>query len=112
MKKIKLLNDIILIAAVLLIAAIGLCVYSLLREPGQKVIVTVDGEQYAEYDLNGNIDEEIVSKYGKNRLIIKDGKATISEATCPDLICVHHRAISMEGESITCLPNRVVVSIE
>ena len=29
-----------------------------------------------------------------------------------DQICVHQRAISKNGESIICLPNKVVVSIE
>lgn len=111
-KKSKVLNDIILIAAVLSIAAIALCAYLFLRSPGQKVVVTVNLKEYATYRLDENIDVEIVSQYGKNRLVIKDGKASITEATCPDLICVHHYAISMEGDSIACKPNQIVVSIE
>ena len=46
-----------------------------------------------------------------NRLIIKDGKAYIETATCPDGICVNHRPIFRDGESIVCLPNKVVVSV-
>ncbi|MBR2613326.1 MAG: NusG domain II-containing protein, partial [Clostridia bacterium] len=48
---------------------------------------------------------------GTNLLIIKDGKAYISEATCPDLVCVH-TGHADELKSIVCLPNRVTVSIE
>ena len=35
----------------------------------------------------------------------------MEEADCPDLLCVHQKAISKEGESIICLPNKVVVTI-
>ena len=34
------------------------------------------------------------------------------EADCPDQLCVHQKKISMNHESIICLPNRVVVEIE
>ena len=108
----KLKNDIILVAAVLLIAAIALCAYLLLRDKGQEVVVTVELKEYARYRLDENADMEIVSKYGKNRLVIKDGKASIVDATCPDRICVHHLPISYEGEPIVCKPNQVAVSIE
>ena len=46
-----------------------------------------------------------------NRLIIKDGKAYMETATCPDGICVNHNPIFRDGESIVCLPNGVVVTI-
>ena len=112
MIKKKILNDIILIAAVLLIAAIGLTAYMLFRAEGEKVVVTVNGKPYATYRLNDTVSEEIISENGRNMLIIKNGKVKITEASCPDLVCVHHRAISLEGDVIVCLPNKVVVSIE
>ena len=111
MKK-KFRNDLILIAAVLSIAAIALCAYLILRSPGQKVVVSINGKVCATYRLNEIVDEEFVSPYGTNRLIIKDGKASVSEASCPDLVCVHHYPISYEGESIACKPHTFIVSIE
>ena len=48
---------------------------------------------------------------GENLLVIQDGTAKIESASCPDGICVRHYAISRDGESIICLPNRVVVTI-
>lgn len=105
-------NDIILIAAVLLIAAIALTCLVLFRQDGQQVAVYVDKELYGKYPLEQDVTVEINTEYGKNVLVISDGTATVTEATCPDLICVNHRAISFEGEQIVCLPNKVVVSIE
>ena len=110
----KLINDIILIAAVLLIAAIGLAAYLIFAKNGERVVVTLDGEHYADYPLDEDISLTINAKdgVGTNLLVISDGRAYVTEASCPDLICVNHRPIWREGEAIVCLPNKVVVSIE
>ena len=34
------------------------------------------------------------------------------EADCPDQLLLHQKAISKDKESIICLPNRVVVTVE
>ncbi len=113
-KKRHLRNDILLIAALLLVAAIGGIYLLLFRGNGNTVTVTVDGKPYAEYALSENITEDIYTGANGehcNRLVICDGKALMENATCPDGICVAHRAIFRNGESIVCLPNRVVVTV-
>ena len=47
----------------------------------------------------------------ENIIIIKDGKASMAKADCPDKICVNHAAISKKGETIVCLPHKVVVEV-
>jgi hypothetical protein len=44
--------------------------------------------------------------------ILESGAVRIIESTCPDKICVRTGWISRPGQSIVCLPNRVVVRIE
>ena len=34
------------------------------------------------------------------------------EADCRDQLCVNQKAISADGESIICLPNKIVVEVE
>ena len=113
-KKHNIRNDIIFIVALLLVAAIGALYLFVFRSSGNTVKVTVDGKTYGIYSLNENITEDI--RTGKddsqhNRLIIRDGKAYMETATCPDGICVSHKPIFRDGESIVCLPNRVVVTV-
>ena len=48
---------------------------------------------------------------GTNLLVIQDGYAWVAEASCPDGICSSHRPICHDGESIICLPNKVVIEI-
>ena len=65
-------------------------------------------ELYGRYRLEQ--DQEI-DVNDKNKVLIKDGKVRMEDADCPDQICVNHRAISRDGESIICLPNQTVVTI-
>lgn len=107
-------NDVILISFILIIAAIGLLYLFVFRSHGNMVQITVDGKQYGEYPLSQNITKDIYwgeDNKNHNRLVIKDGKAFMETATCPDGICVAHNAIFRKGESIICLPNRVVISV-
>ena len=47
-----------------------------------------------------------------NRFAIQDGYVSMPEASCPDQICVHHSRISRNKETIVCLPDKVVITIE
>ena len=84
---------------------------SMTSHSGEKATVTVDGKTYGVYSLSE--DKTIAVKQGNklNIIKIKHGFVTMSEASCDNQVCVKHKAISKTGESIICLPNKVVVSI-
>lgn len=68
----------------------------------------MDGELYGTYPLT---DDRQIEINNTNQLEIVDGKVNVIWADCPDQVCVHHKSISRDGESIICLPNKVVISI-
>ena len=72
------------------------------------VEVSIDGEITSTYLLDENI--EIMLDTG-NMLVIKDRSVCISDANCPDGLCVKQGTISKANESIICLPNKLVVRI-
>ena len=93
-------NDLILAAAVILAACAILAFQYFGRSGGEQYVeITVDGEPYGTFSLN------------EDRLVISGGSAVMEWADCPDHICVDHRPVSSGGESIICLPNKVVVSV-
>lgn len=107
-------NDLLLIALLLLVAAAGAVWLFVFRENGNTVSVTVDGAVYGVYPLSEPFETEIRSgENGEqfNRLVIRDGKAFVEAADCPDGICAAHRPIFRDGESIVCLPHGVVVTV-
>ena len=106
-------NDVIFIAVLLAVVLIaGACLY-LFRGEGDTVTVSVDGKEIATYPLNVDRVEDIrTGEDGINRLVIKDGKAYVETASCPDGICAAHKPIHREGESIVCLPNKVVITVK
>ena len=104
-------NDIILIVALLAVVIIASVAILLFRSEGDIVTVSVDGHSYGKYSLNENITVKIKSNDGYNILVIEDGQAYVESASCPDGICSSHRPVKHDGESIICLPNKVVIEI-
>lgn len=104
-------GDMILVVLLLLAAGLFFLIGSF-RKPGNYAVVDSSGDCQT-YSLNEN--QEIVidnaKNHGKNIISIKDGTVSMTYATCPDLICVHHHSIEKNGETIICVPNDVSVRI-
>ena len=103
-------NDWILGGGIVLAAGM-IFLFQLLRDSGgaKEVTISVDGDVFDTYSLE---EDQTVEIGGTNRLVIEDGTARMEWADCPDQICVNHRPVSRNGESIICLPNEVVVSVK
>jgi hypothetical protein len=107
----KLKNDFILVLVIAVAASsLWLGIY-LNRSEGAYAYVTVDGVEYGQYLLNTDAEIRIGDDSTYNILVIKDGYAEITEASCPNKLCVHQGKIHYDGQSIICLPNKVVVEI-
>ena len=94
-------------------AALYAAKFFLTKSDGTLLVVTVDNSIYGKYDLSKNQTIKI-KKDGhiKNVVKIKDGYAYMKEADCPDKLCVHMKKISQVNETIVCLPNQVILTIE
>ncbi len=102
-------RDFVLIGIVLVLIVATCLVVALTKETGACVIVRVDGQQVATYSLLE--DGEYSLNGGTNVLRIQDGKAYLTEADCPDHLCVKQGKVDQTGETITCLPNRLTVTV-
>lgn len=98
------------LVAVVICAALLLFTAVTLRENGSKNVieVKVDGVVRGRYSLSENREIEL---NGTNHLVIQDGRADITDANCPDKVCVKQKPISKIGESLVCLPNKVIVTV-
>ena len=102
-------NDWILVVVILVLAGVGFLVYtSFGKQTAGIVKVSVDGELFGTYSLE---KEQEIKINDTNRMIIKDSQVDMIEADCPDQICVDHKTISKNKETIVCLPNKVIIEI-
>lgn len=107
-------NDIILIGAILLIVAVAFAVFKLTMQDGGYVTVSVNGDVVQTYSIAEEIETTITTGDNNeqtNVLVITNGEAFVKSANCPDGICFEHRPISKDGETIVCLPHKVVVAV-
>ena len=107
-------NDILLFFVIFVLAAACLLFFNMNKQEGSAVIVKIDGQEKYVYSLDENLTTDIVTGENDefvNTLVIIDGNAYISQANCPDKICAGHRAIEYTGETIVCLPHKVVIEI-
>ena len=99
-------KDAVLILTVLLIAGAAFGVHEFAGGDGaDTVTVKVDGKVTGTYPLAK--DQKIRINGGTNILTIKNGKAKMTDADCPDQLCVHQKAASTRSDCRPAEPQRV-----
>ncbi len=82
-------------------------------DTGDYVVVSVNGNEMMRLPLSTDTEKTVEGFAGLSCTIcIKDGEASVTEADCPDKLCVEHSPISRSGESIVCLPARITLTIQ
>ena len=101
---------------------------------GSEVVIKSGGKVIGRYPLNNDTRLEIPAPSGVNYddpshyalseddectqytyynvVKIEDGGVSVTGASCKNHVCVRHGSISKSGQSIVCLPNRLIVTIE
>lgn len=102
-------KEILLIGSVLAAALLLWAGMSIFRKPQNTIRITVDGKEYGVYSLS---DNQTISINDTNVCEIRDGKAKMISATCPDHLCLEQKPVDASGGSVICLPNKVVIEGE
>lgn len=102
-------NDLIVIGAVLFFALCAFGSYAKKPKSGDYAVIRVNGEIYQRLSLKEN---QTVSVNGHNTVTVSDRRVWVSEADCPDQLCMRQGKAEKPGKTIVCLPNRMTVEIE
>lgn len=80
---------------------------------GRYARITVNGELYQLVDLKADAGKEIMIKTarGYNQLDVYSDGIRMHDADCPDQLCLSFGLVKRIGQTIVCLPNRVLVEI-
>ena len=102
--------DIFLIL-ILLAAGAGLLFWQKQSKAGTYAQIYSDNEMIAVFPLNQNRTFIVSNDLGNNTIVIEKGQAYMIDADCPDKICEKMGKISKPGETIVCLPHKLIVEI-
>ena len=108
-RKRKPVFDLILIGGLLLLALVCYLLFAGDRSDGNVAVVCVNGVETDRYPLFQNGRYPLNG--GSNILIIENGAAWLEDANCPDKLCVRQGRVHLDGQVITCLPNKLTVTI-
>lgn len=102
-------GDKILIFLVAIVLIVSFIIWAFVKnEVGTKVVITKNNKVVYKASLFENKTVEL----GSNTVQIKNGKVSVTFADCKNQICKNHKEISKKGESIICLPNKVIAQIK
>lgn len=105
----------IVVVVILTLFSLGFIKRQAFSNENKFVSIQVNGKEIKKVIFDKKIIGKkipIESKYGFNLIEIDDEKVRVIEADCPDKIDVKQGYISKIGETIICLPNRMVVEIK
>ena len=108
-KKGRVLRDSCLILFFLLLSLVLILVIKGSQQAGGEVIVAVNGLEIGKYSLA--IDGQYSLNNGTNLLVVENGRAKMIDANCPDKLCVKQGWVKYTGQCITCLPNKLTVTV-
>ena len=114
--------DLIIIFVLVLLSFLPFTVFSyqqagITEENSQFVaVITVDNKIVKEITLTGNTGSDVFDitqpDLDTNTIEVRDNQIRIKAATCPDQVCVLTGFISKPGETIVCLPHKLVIEIQ
>lgn len=109
-------QDLILIGGILAAALMIFLGMTLFKGHGEASLyakIQVDGKEVARLPLSEDREYSVRLEDGEyNLVIVSDGKVFVSSASCPDGVCVRTGKADSVGDSIICLPHRLVITVE
>lgn len=103
---------ILLLAAAILSAGVILLQKKEAATPVARI--TRDGELIREIPLD-EVEESysfvVEDELGSNTILVEHGRIRVSEADCPDQVCVNQGFISDGTVPVVCLPHKLMIEI-
>lgn len=110
--------DIVIIAVLLIISFTPHLIFFKTSQKSSKnnyAIIQVDGKIHKKIDLSKVKKSEKVNlnlPNGKNTLLVENNSIEMKSANCNDALCVKQGNISKVGQTIICLPHKLIIEIK
>ena len=106
--------DLIIIGIALVIAVLSVIPSIATKSYDTKIAnIIVDGKVVQKIDLTEGKNKRINLDLKENNVImVKNGAIGIVDASCKDKVCKNTGFISRPGQSIVCVPSKLIIEIE
>ncbi|RYL92430.1 NusG domain II-containing protein [Sporolactobacillus sp. Y61] len=114
--------DIIIVCLLVLFSFLPFGIFSYVQaeqtsgDRSEVAVIKVNNKKVKQVVLSGNAENQIFDIHtkdgGVNTIQVRNNRIRIKSANCPDQVCVRTGYISKPGETIVCIPHKVVIEIQ
>ena len=102
----------IVIIFVILLAVLILYIFNNKSDiRADRMKISVNGEEIYDVSLADCTTYELSSEYGTNKVTVASDGVYMSYSSCKNHNCMNEGTVAYHGQTIICLPNRVVVEL-
>lgn len=111
------IGDILVYVFIVFLVGISFLGIKTMATLGDRVLVTIelDGVVMESIEISANESPREINidtgDGGYNTIEVSKDGADMVDANCPDRLCVHSPKIKAPGQSIVCIPHRLVIKI-
>ena len=104
-------RDIVLAAVLLILGVTGVLIVKYGLKSGNTADVYIDDKLVQTIDLSVDDEYTFQTDKGSNTVEVRNGAVSMKSADCPDKVCVRMGTKNRNGETITCLPQKLVIEV-
>lgn len=105
-------------AAIMLVLVLSVLIFAVSvtgDRTARYCVIEINGSEWARYDMTTlSKDREVIidNEYGRNTVILSDDGVWVSSSDCPEGCEIKAGKITQAGQSLVCLPHKLVIRLE
>ena len=104
-------RDIVLAAVLLILGITGVLIVKYGLKSGNTADIYIDDKLVQTIDMSVDDEYTFQTDKGSNTVEVRNGAVSMKAADCPDKVCVRMGTKNRNGETITCLPHKLVIEV-
>lgn len=104
-------RDIVLAAVLLILGITCVLIVKYGLKSGNTADVYIDDKLVQTIDMSVDDEYTFQTDKGSNTVEVRNGAVSMKSADCPDKVCVRMGTKNRNGETITCLPHKLVIEV-
>ncbi len=101
-----------LVAVFIIMTALSFNVRSFFSAPGSDALVYVDSALKYKIDMGVDKEYQVPVQNGVVIISVSGGRLYVRSAPCPRRICMMSSPVFKEGDTLVCVPNKMLIRVD